>query len=288
MHSNLVSAEGGEDAGSELLADGLFPIELSGARQFAVFSAEGREYRILVSVPDQEAPAAGYPVIYMLDGHAVFHTVREAARAQSRRADKTGVRPSVIVGIGYPSGLPFSPERRYDYTLPVAAENLPESRDGLPRPEHGGADRFLRFIEDVLKPRIETMLPIDRSRQTLFGHSFGGLFTLHTLFTRPEAFRCYVAGSPSLHWGSPQIQEEEAAFAERLREGKRELNLLIALGELESEAPFPMVRNARALYERLEPLREYGLNVRFRLFEGENHGSTLPSLVSPMLRTAAL
>lgn len=266
----------------------LEPVTLPGACQFTLHSAEGREYRILLSIPQQEAPAAGYPVIYMLDGHAIFNTVLDAERAQSRRFEKTGAASSVVVGIGYPSGLPFSPERHYDYTLPVPVENLPASRDGLPWPPHGGADLFLRFIEETLKPKIEQLLPIDRSRQTLFGHSFGGLFTLHTLFTRPEAFRCYVAGSPSLHWARPQIEQEEAAFVARLREEQRELHLLIALGELEDDAPFHMLQHAQALSERLEPLREYGLNVGFRVFEGENHGSTLPSLVSPMLRTAAL
>lgn len=268
--------------------DACAPIELRGTRQFALHSAEGREYRILMSIPDREAPASGYPVIYMLDGHAAFATVVDAERAQSRRAEKTGVAPSVIVGIGYPSGLPFSPERIYDYTLPVPVENLPASRDGKPWPEHGGADLFLHFIENVLKPKIESILPIDRSRQTLFGHSFGGLFTLHTLFTRPEAFRCYIAGSPSLHWARPLIEKEEEAFIRKLHTEKHELNLLIALGELEGDPPHHMVQNARALSDRLSPLREYGLNVNFRIFEGENHGSTLPSIVSPMLRTAAL
>ncbi|OWA37215.1 enterobactin esterase [Saccharibacillus sp. O16] len=263
-------------------------ITLAGACQFPLYSAAGREYRILLSIPEQEAPSSGYPVIYMLDGHAVFNTVLDAERAQSRRSEKTGVAPSVIVGIGYPSGLPFSPERHNDYTLPVPAEHLPPSRDGLPWPQHGGADLFLDFIEDTLKPQIEQLLPIDRSRQTLFGHSFGGLFTLHALFTRPDAFRCYVAGSPSLHWGGPQIQQEETSFINRLREERRELHLLIALGELESGAPFHMRHRAQGLYDRLQALEEQGLKVNFRVFEGENHGSTLPSLVSPMLRTAAL
>ncbi|NGZ74344.1 alpha/beta hydrolase [Saccharibacillus alkalitolerans] len=284
MHSEVVLPYAGSEAADEKTA----VIELRGARQFAMHSAEGREYRILMSVPECEAPARGYPVIYMLDGHAVFNTVLDAERAQSRRSDKTGVCPSVIVGIGYPSRLPFSPERQYDYTLPVPAGNLPASPDGRPRPEHGGADAFLRFIEEALKPRIERELPIDRGRQTLFGHSLGGLFALHVLFTRPDAFRCYIAGSPSLHWAQPLIREEEALFARRLREEKLELNLLIALGELEGGAPFHSAQNARALHERLEELREFGLNAKFRVFEEENHGSTLPALVSPMLRTAAL
>ncbi|WP_060533084.1 alpha/beta hydrolase [Paenibacillus bovis] len=263
-------------------------VRLRGTMQFDLRSAEGRDYRIMVSIPDLEAPTEGHPVVYALDGHAIFSTLLEAERAQCRRKEKTRVTPSIIVGIGYPSELPTSSERHYDYTLPVPVDNLPPSRDGLPWPEYGGADRFLRFINQVLKPKVESLLPVNTDHQTLFGHSFGGLFTLHVLFSSPESFRNYVSISPSLHWGQPQIAEEEQQFAMRLQAEAREHHLLIAAGELESDAPFHMLQNACALAKRLAPLQAYGLDVQFREFAGENHGSVVPTAVSTALRTAAL
>ncbi len=62
----------------------------------------------------------------------------------------------------------------------------------------GGADDFLAFISADMKPLIESELAIDRGRQARFGHSVGGLFDVHVLFTRPESFESYVATSPSI------------------------------------------------------------------------------------------
>lgn len=278
---------------SELQPLTVAEVRLRGTMQLNLLSAEGRAYRILVSLPDSPAPPAGYPIIYMLDGHYLFATMLEAERSQSRRTEKTGAVASIIVGIGYPSELPNSPERHFDYTLPVPSQQLPPSRDGQPWPAHGGADLFLQFIEQVLKPEIERLLPVNRAHQTLLGHSFGGLFTLHTLFTSPQSFRNYVAASPSLHWAQPLIAEEEQQFVDYMKQQQergqtKTHHLLIVAGELECAAPFYMLQNARTLAERLTALEESGLHVRFREYPEENHGSVVPSMISAALRTASL
>ncbi|MFC3216924.1 alpha/beta hydrolase-fold protein [Comamonas sp. JC664] len=48
----------------------------------------------------------------------------------------------------------------------------------------GGADHFLDFIDQQVRPLVEGSLPIDTARQTFFGHSYGGLCVLHALLTR--------------------------------------------------------------------------------------------------------
>ncbi|MBL3615547.1 alpha/beta hydrolase, partial [Bacillus sp. RHFS18] len=88
-------------------------------------SKGGRTYRIFVSFPQEEPPASGFPVIYLLDANSVFGTMAEALRVQSRRPEKTGVVPAVIVGIGYPTDQPFSAERHSDFTMPLSESELP-------------------------------------------------------------------------------------------------------------------------------------------------------------------
>ncbi|GIQ63876.1 hypothetical protein PACILC2_24440 [Paenibacillus cisolokensis] len=78
--------------------------------------AENRSYQIMVAAPAEDPPPSGFPVIYLLDANSVFGTVVEAVRLQGGRPDKTGVVPAVVVGIGYPTERPFSPDRYYDYT----------------------------------------------------------------------------------------------------------------------------------------------------------------------------
>lgn len=240
---------------------------------------DGREYRILVARPAGAPPPAGFPVLYVLDGNAAFATVAEAVRVQSRRAAATGVAPAVVVGIGYPTDGPYDETRRIrDFTTPADPARLPPRPDGSPWPANGGADAFLRFLVEEVKPAIARDVPVDRTRDALFGHSLGGLFVLHTLFTRPDSFRAYAAISPSLWWNDRAILEEERRFAASSPPSGR--RLLIAVGGLERQRN--MVDDAEALAARLSAPGT--LQVVQRTFEGENHGSIVPTALSHALR----
>ncbi|MGF7045588.1 putative alpha/beta superfamily hydrolase [Paenibacillus sp. DS2015] len=246
-----------------------------------------REYRIFVAIPSGETPPLGYPVIYLLDANAIFGTMVEAIRVQARRTEKTGVVPAIIVGIGYLTEEPFSPARHYDFTLPASLTELPTSPDGRAWPKQGGAEDFLTFIQEDLKPEIERKFTVDRNRQTIFGHSLGGLFVLHVLFTKPEAFQTYVAGSPSIHWNKRFMHEEEQLFTARLEEEPVNIRILIGMGELEKYHKSRIYENAKDLSERLAKLAKQGVHVEFKGFEDEGHGSVLPALISRALRFAS-
>lgn len=249
--------------------------------------AANRDYRIVVAAPAEEPPSEGYPVMYLLDANAVFGTMVETLRAQAGRPEKTGVVPAVVVGIGYPTDDPFPPARHCDFTLPVPVTELPVKPDGTAWPEQGGADAFLRFIEEELKPEIERRFKIDRGRQTIIGHSLGGLFVLHALFTKPLAFRTYVAGSPSIHWNKRVIREEEQQFVARVKQEKIDVRILLAVGEWESSHPSRVNDNTMELAERLRTLAGRGVHVEFKEFEGEGHLSLLPALISRAVRFAS-
>ncbi|GIP32002.1 alpha/beta hydrolase [Paenibacillus sp. J2TS4] len=244
-----------------------------------------REYRIFVAKPHEAPPPAGYPVIYVLDANSIFGTMVEAMRLQSRRPEKTGVVPAVIVGVGYPTEAPFDPARFYDFTLPTPMEELPLNPKGEAWPELGGAQSFLDFIENDLKPIIERKLDIDRSRQTIFGHSLGGLFVLQVLFANSDAFQTYVAGSPSIHWNRSFLLEAERQFAARAERERLAVHVLIGVGELEKS--HRMIDNAKELGDRLSGLAGFGVRSEFKEFEGEGHISVLPVLASRAVRFAS-
>lgn len=239
----------------------------------------GQRYRIYLSIPTTPAPAAGHPVLYALDGNATFPALALMARISASRADATGQAPPVIVGIGYPSGQDFGGGRARDYTPPSGA--------GTPEGE-GGADRFLDFIERELKPLVASMAPLDISRQALFGHSYGGLCTLHALFTRPGMFQAWLASSPSIWYRERVVLTNAAGFGKRVAALPAKPALMLAAGELEQPragaAPLTdrqaiaarrrMVDEARELGARLEAEGSLA-RVRFHLLAGENHGSAM-------------
>lgn len=274
---------------AEILSRDLIPQEVTIPRseQRVMLSHAGnREYRISIATPKEEPPASGFPVIYLLDANAVFGTMVEAIRVQGSRSEKTGVVPAIVVGIGYQTEVPFATGRYYDYTLPVPISELPVRPDGIAWPEHGGAEDFLTFIEEQLKPEIERDYKIDTRRQTIFGHSLGGFFVLHVLFSKPAAFQTYVAGSPSIHWNQRALLEAEQQFAAGLSQERAHVELLLAVGELEQSHKSRMNANAKELADRLSTLKSCGVHVEFKEFEDEGHTSVLPALISRALRFA--
>ena len=152
------------------------------------------DYLIQISVPAGEEPSEGFPVLYVLDGNATFDSATNIAKSMGNAANRLGLSPVAIVAIGYPKQSTFDVEKRaLDYTPKASAEFQKQAKYN-----YGGADQFIQFIEKELKPAIQTKIKVNTRQQSLFGHSFGGLFVLHTFMTHPETFQRYIAASPSL------------------------------------------------------------------------------------------
>jgi len=183
-----------------LRTDGWNEVCLAGARTFEMASAHtGETYRILVRMPSSPPPANGYPALWMLDGDASFplvygHSSHSIASLSPAGRDGACQDPGVVVAVGFPGGAPFDVDAR--------ARNYTPEPDGATgdavSPAFGGAAGFLRFLAEELRGAIAGRLPLDPGRQTLFGFSYGGLFTVHAALSHPGAFRRYWAASPSL------------------------------------------------------------------------------------------
>lgn len=237
------------------------PVSLDGSEQWTMKSAEGREYRIMISLPEGDVPwTGGYPVIYLLDGNAYFPAFHAAKRAQDR------LRGAILVAIGYPSDTPLDFERRaFDLSPPQPPErNVPPQ---------GGQDLFLDFIEQRLMPKVNARFKVDQDQRSLVGHSFGGMFGVYTLFTRPQLFQHVVAVSPSLWWRDRYLMAHERTFTQRARAGQIDLthsSLSLLMGEREMPQE---IQDARSLQLRLEQLSQFGLRSDFQVEPGEDHMS---------------
>ncbi|WP_178022473.1 alpha/beta hydrolase [uncultured Paenibacillus sp.] len=259
------------------------PFRIPGAEQWTMTSRSGRNYRIMLWKPDTEAPEGGFPVIYMLDANACFGAMTEAVRMHARGPHR--LETAVVVGIGYEGDQPFATEHRfYDYTIQAAADELPERKMDAPWPETGGADYFLRFIEEELKPAIEREVPIDRQRQALFGHSLGGWFTLYTLFMRTRAFQVYAAGSPSIWWKNHYLLPVAKRWLNdrELLNAQAEIPLRIFLGIGGLEKPH-MVQDAKVMSELLAS-GIAGLNPEIYQYEEETHLSVIFPFIVRVVR----
>jgi hypothetical protein len=244
-------------------------------------SADGqRHYRIRIAQPRIAPPAAGYPVVYLLDGNAVLMELNASLLARLA-AQK---QPPVLVLLSYDNDLRIDANgRSYDYT--PAPLQTGEMR------ANGGADAFLKLIESQIKPAVAAKVAIDPQRQTLWGHSYGGLFVLHTLLTQPATFQNYVAVEPSLWWGKGFILQEAQRVIERHPAMSAHLWLWTGGGEKMRSAP-PNIKQqplpadaAQRLAERLATLN--GLTVNFREWPGLDHGAMFSAAIAPALDEVA-
>jgi len=261
------------------------PVSTPQSVQWDLTSSKGQTYRIMLAPPLSPPPPGGYPVVYVLDGNANFGTVSDALRLQGRRPERTGVSAALVVGIGYPIDGPFDEKRRgYDYVVRSPGANSPKHGEGgqLEPDSGGGAADFLSFIETELKPAVEKAYAVDRTRQTLLGHSFGGFFTLYTLFNRPQAFQNYLAFSPSVWWNNRSILEDERRFIAARKPGDAPVSLFVATGGLEETQRIPMVTDSRTVVSRLKGAP--GVKADVYIAEGEDHGSIVPTALSRALR----
>lgn len=231
-----------------------------------------RHYRLWIGEPQRPAPASGYPVLWMLDGNAAI----SAFAPQQLQALANGQAP-LLVAIGYQTDQRIERSARtYDYTPVVPG--LAEQRDPLTGQASGGVDAFLDLLEQRMRPMVAAVAPIDAQRQMLWGHSYGGLAVLHTLFTRPWLFSDYAAASPSLWWNDGAIVAEMQGLQGRL--GSYRPSLLLMRGTREPANPRgplqgDMQRPARELVARLAEVK--GLQTAFMPFDGLGHGPMLPA-----------
>ena len=157
----------------------------------------GESRKIIVGLPSgYEDSDETYPVVYLLDGPGHFHHTTGSARFLA----ESGRMPGAIV-VAIPNT-----DRTRDLTPPVYSEDAP------PRPNAGGADNFLEFLSDELKPYLEANYRT-RPYSILIGHSLGGLFANHALVHRPDVFDAYISISPSLWWDEQRlVAQADSAF----------------------------------------------------------------------------
>jgi predicted alpha/beta superfamily hydrolase len=289
-----------ENAASEA-ATKTSAVEVPWSSQFDMTSQiSGRTYRVYVFQPPVPPPSGGYPVLTVLDGNMTFPIAAALAATYA-----WSMCPALVVGVGYASADPteWVSSRIRDLTPETPPEGIPQRpwAPTLAPDAVGGADDFHRFLVEELRPVIAGSHQVDPNRQTLFGYSLAGLFTLHVLLNHPGAYRSFVAASPSIWWNDRAVLAGERAFAEAVGRGEAAPRVLISVGAREqtlSLRPTPgmspedaeaqlaearMVDNAWELGTRLSKITGEGYAACFHAFEDEDHLTGLAASVGRAL-----
>lgn len=237
------------------------PVELGGTQLRTITSTHVADqiYDVQINLPRSywnEDTRTTYPVLYVLDGQWDFGLMSAIYGGQYY----DGFVPEmIIVGITWGGEHPnVDSLRARDFT----PTHMP------PFPQSGGAAPFLAFIKDELIPFVEATYPARPGDRALMGSSFGGLFTLYTLFHEPALFRRYMASAPALAWDDGMTYRYEERYA--AEHDRLPVRLFMTLGAYEDVEAFD--RFVSQLRER----QHTGLELATHVVEGAGHAGHKP------------
>ena len=280
-----------------LVAEGM--ADCGGTRWFDLKDRKtGAVRRVFLWVPSGETPEAGWPALWLLDGNAVIGTAVDAMRAQAFWPTGTNIGWGALIAIGYPSEEPYDSFRRsWDLGPPPGQTYPPFYPDG-PEVKTGGGAEMARFLLEDVTDFLTDKLRLDATKQALFGHSFGGLFALWLMFTRPDAFSTWIAASPAITWEDSFL----LGHLERFTAPENVRRVHLSAGEWEGDqlAPFQdfgpdaaerkvkaaQTRTVAAAQDLAQVLADRGINTGFEIYPDETHISVLPVAINRAIRWA--
>jgi len=249
-----------------------------------------------------------YPVMYLTDGNA--NGPLTTAVSYSLMTDpEQPIKPYLQVSVGYigeeaknnqitrardlvPPNEPFPPQlvAHVQSRVDAGMQSTQQMEEFLNNVKNGCADKFLNFFELELHSEILKRYRAEPLGAALFGHSYGGLFSLFALVSNSKLFETYCAASPGISTENSVVYSMYETLVRSVQGSslrKRKLHMVI--NELETTGPS---ENYRALGReflrfidllRTEPMPNLVLTTA--LIPGENHMSGVIDAYRSFVRT---
>ncbi len=207
-----------------------------------------------------------YPVLYLLDGDAHFHSVSGIIQILGTGVNGTYAVPEMLV-VAIPN------TNRLRDMSPTRVTTGP---DGKPAPQmaaSGGMGNFLGFIKNELIPAIDGKYRTSPYR-IFVGHSLGGITVIQALYTMPDAFNAYIAIDPSLWWDNKLLLKQAKDHVSKQNYQKK----VLFLGQANTMSPDDTTTNNHfnAMVQFNEVLNTYntsGLRYGYKYYGNDDHGS---------------
>ena len=252
-----------------------------------------RDYQLFISLPRGYAESTRrYPVLFVTDANYAFPLIRSIAkRIRNGGEDKEDF---ILVGLSYAKGETPEYSRRRDYT-PTANGDKEAVSDMLSAPPvYGEAEGYRKFIADEVFPLVAQKYRADMKRAIYAGHSYGGLFGLHVLLTKPSMFEKYIIGSPSLWFDRRVAFATERSYAKAHSDLPARVFMAVASYEtLNFSSANPrynktvdMVRDLQAMEHVLASRGYKSLDVTSIVIPDEDHLTVFPAVITRGLKWA--
>ena len=193
----------------------------------------GENREILLFIPSELDRSDTIKLLYMLDGKFAEYRFQHLSGMQDFKS---------LLGIGI-----INTDRRKELLYAF------------------DADQFLKFISDELIPAVERNFAMHQ--RILYGHSFGGSFTLYAMLHMPGLFDQYIASSPT-----PIMDMVESRLYLQLDSS---LNKEIRFYYCHGSKDMKQVRKwSERLHSNLQEQNFSKIRWKYEVFEGLDHNSS--------------
>ncbi|MDE0064691.1 MAG: alpha/beta hydrolase-fold protein [Gammaproteobacteria bacterium] len=279
--ASTLSGSAGSSGGAEVSSLNA-PWPLRGSESFAVRSETvGDSLAVGVWQPEAQmleltgrTTSGPLDLVYVLDGSWALAMAATICRLQLVDLVKPGFPPLLLAGVDYLEDKPNARTRDYTHTdlaTPLQAGELP------PEQTIGGADKFLRFLEEELDPMIRSRYQVTDRPAGILGDSYGGTFTFHAFRRQSKLFDRYFLGSPGLF----DTEVDYIGAVKTLLEGKlvHETKMYLSFGALEANGGVSfyeeMGRNYNGLVSVLNTTPNDRLEFASKMYPGHTHTTIL-------------
>lgn len=225
-------------------------------------SESGRQYELYIKLPEEylKDSVKTYPVLYFTD--AIWHIEILSGSTEYIMEE------AILVGISWRKDIEEDVKQKYG----VHASRFEDysfwktSHPDHPKLQFGQASNHLDFIRNEVFNYIEKNYRTNPNNRSYFGYSLSGIFGAYILVTRPETFKNYILGSPSVNLLTEGKHKIE--FTNK----KLNANVFISRGTLEEEELHePISKFVNLLKDR----KDNSLSIEYAVIEG-NHETAFP------------
>ncbi len=207
-----------------------------------------------------------YPVLYLLDGDAHFHSVTGLLQFLGTGINGNNLVPEMIV-VAIPNT---------DRTRDLTPTNTSKGYDGKVYPflqTSGGMPNFFKFLKNELIPHIDSGYHTSPYR-ILVGHSLGGIAVINALYAIPETFNAYISIDPSLWYDNQILLKKAKDYFSKTKLENKFLYLgqanTIQAGDTSRNLHFESILQFNSI---MEAYNTSGLHYRYKYYGDDDHGS---------------
>lgn len=207
-------------------------------------------------------------VVYLLDGKFMLGVAVSTCTMLSVDLIKPGFPKLLLVAIDYLEGEKNQRNRDFTHIELGFSRRVSDEISG-------GADNFLRFIEEELDPMIRSRYNTCDLPAGILGDSFGGTFSFHAFRRQSKAFDKYWFGSPALLLtGFDYIEEVKNILHTSL---VHKTEIFLSIGELETNGGYAFYEEASSNYNQLvsilTSIKHHQLRWRSKVYSGHTHST---------------